>query len=452
MKKLFEKWKNLDENNKIVVKHTLSAFLIKGIALIVSFLTTPAFIAYFNDDIVLGVWYTLLSVLFWFLNFDLGIGNGVRNNLVNDLSANDRASAKKTISSGVFANLAVTLLLAVVGIIAVYTIDLNWLYNVEDNVISSQNLLYSTLFVLAAVLVRFFLTTINSIFYALQKSSVVNFLTLCVSVLQLIFVLIFRFESTDDALFWLSFSYIFLSNLPVVIAAIWVFATSMKDCIPSLKHVDKPHVKAVMGIGTVFFICQILYMLIINTNDFLITNLFGPQYTSEYNFYYKLTGLISMVVTLALTPVWSVVTKAQAEGNYKWLKKLYNIIKIVGLAVIVLEFAFVPFLQWIFDIWLGQGKVVVDYMTALAFACFGSVFVYSSMLSTIVCGMAKMKVQTVCYVVGTIVKFTALYLLAPIVQSWTLVVWMNVLVLLPYCIAEHIHLDIRINKLCKMEE
>ena len=53
---------------------------------------------------------------------------------------------------------------------------------------------------------------------------------------------------------------------------------------------------------------------------------------------------------------------------------------------------------------------------------------------------------------GTIVKFTALYLLAPIVQSWTLVVWMNVLVLLPYCIAEHIHLDIRINKLCKMEE
>jgi O-antigen/teichoic acid export membrane protein len=300
--------------------------------------------------------------------------------------------------------------------------------------------------------VRFFLTTINSIFYALQKSSVVNFLALCVSVLQLIFVLIFRFESTDDALFWLSFSYIFLSNLPVVIAAIWLFATSMKDCIPSLKHVDKPHVKAVMGIGTVFFICQILYMLIINTNDFLITNLFGPQYTSEYNFYYKLTGLISMVVTLALTPVWSVVTKAQAEGNYKWLKKLYNIIKIVGLAVIVLEFAFVPFLQWIFDIWLGQGKVVVDYTTALAFACFGSVFVYSSMLSTIVCGMAKMKVQTVCYVVGTIVKFTALYLLAPVVQSWTLVVWMNVLVLLPYCIAEHIHLDIRINKLCKMEE
>ena len=73
------------------------------------------------------------------------------------------------------------------------------------------------------------------------------------------------------------------------------------------------------------------------------------------------------------------------------------------------------------------------------------------MLSTIVCGMAKMKLQTICYVIGVIVKFLLVFGLASIVNNWSIVVWANALILLPYCIAEQIHLNIYLKKLCKEE-
>lgn len=444
--KIFRKVQASD-NNMIVIKNTIGTFLVKGLALVVSLITTPAFIQYFNDNAVLGVWYTLLSVLTWFLNFDLGIGNGIRNNLVNDFANQDYKSAKKTISSGLFSISIVTVVMIAIGVPLISLIDLNWLYNISSDVISENVLFVSTALVFLGIMLRFLLTTVSSIFYALQKSAVNNFLALCVSVLQLLFVWIFRYDDPEQALIYLSAAYIAIANVPILIAGVILFFTKLKECRPNIKFVERSYIKKVMSIGSVFFVCQILYMLIINTNDFLITNLFGPQFTTEYSFYYRLSSLISMVISLAMTPIWSVVTKAMAEKKYDWLNKLYKLCKLIGLGTIVIQFLFVPIEQFVMDIWLRENSIAVDYMTAISFACFGSVFIYSTILSTFVCGMARMKLQTVSYAIGVVVKFAIVFILAEILKDWTLVVWSNVLILLPYCLIQQIDLDRYLKKL-----
>lgn len=113
--KIIERFKTSGENSKIVVKNVIGAIVVKGLSLIVAFITTPLFIHYFNDNKVLGVWYTLLSVLIWFLNFDLGIGNGIRNNLVKSLAERDMVAAKKVISSGMFSVALVAVILSIIG-------------------------------------------------------------------------------------------------------------------------------------------------------------------------------------------------------------------------------------------------------------------------------------------------------------------------------------------------
>jgi O-antigen/teichoic acid export membrane protein len=189
-----------------------------------------------------------------------------------------------------------------------------------------------------------------------------------------------------------------------------------------------------MGVGSIFFICQITYMFIMNTNEFIISNVFGPQYTTDYTFYFKISGLVSTVITLALTPMWSIVTKALAEKNYSWLNKLYKLLKLAGLGATLLEFLLIPFLQPIMDIWLGDASININYITALAFACLGSVFIYTGLLSTIVCGMARMRLQTISYTIGMIVKFVIVYLLVKFGGGWDVVVWSTAIVLFIYCI------------------
>lgn len=438
---ILQRYRSLDPNGKIIFLNTFYAFLIKGGALAISFFSTPAFIRYFDDNIVLGLWYTLLSMLSWFLNFDLGIGNGIRNQLVKVLSAGDEDSAKRIISSGLFSIGIVTIILTVAGIILLFSADLNGLFNIPKTLISRSGMALSAVLVLGAIMLRFLLTTVSAIFYALQKSAVNNFIALCVSILQLLFVLLFHFNNPEKALVAVSFAFLIVSNLPIILAAIFLFRGRLRNCRPRFGFVDKETIQGVMRIGGVFFTCQILYMLIANTNEFLVTRFFGAEYTADYTFYYKLTSLIAMMVTLAMTPTWSVVTKAYTEKNYRWLYKLYRTIKIAGYAAIAVQFLFIPFVQPVMNLWLGRNSIEVNYFTALAFACFGGTFVYSSMLSTVVCGIARMKLQMGFYAGGVILKILFVLIVSRVTDNWAIVVWSNVIILLPYCIAQQIDLD-----------
>lgn len=437
--KVFEQLKHSSDNSKIVLRNVLWAFVIKGLSMVVSFATTPLFIHYFNNNRVLGLWYTLLSVLIWFLNFDLGLGNGIRNNLVKAITKNDVEMAKKVISSGFFSVGITTIILSVIGSIMISLINLNQLFNIDSEIISSHSLLISTIFVFIAVMLRFFLTTVSSIFYALQKSTVNNFLALCVSILQMLFIIVCKFDSPETALINVSFAYIILSNLPIVIAGIMIFFGKLRGCRPSFRYVDKENIKAIMGIGVLFFLCQILYMVIANTNEFFITSLYGAEYTTEYTFYYKLATIGTVVISLALTPVWSVVTKAQAEGDFQWLVKLFRYIKIGGIGILVLQLILVPFVPKLMDIWLGEGTVDVSYSTTIAFAIFGAVFMYSGMLCTLANGLSMMKIQTISYSIAVILKVMLLFLCYRF-TNWDFIVWVNTLILIPYIVAQHVTL------------
>lgn len=452
MREFINKLRNTSQNNKIIIKNTIGAFVVKGAGLLVSLASTPALIRYFNNNEVLGIWFTMLSVLIWFLNFDLGIGNGIRNQLTKDFTLKDWQSAQTTISSGFFSVSIVSGVLIIVGVIGLYSVDLNWLFNVSPKLLSAKTLRIATTSIFIAIMLRFMLTFVGSIFYSLQKSALNNLLNLIVHVVQLIYVLVFRFQNLEDALIYLSISYVFITNLPVVFAGLYVFVKPLKNCRPSISSVNKKRVKQIVSIGSVFFLCQILYMLIVNTNEFLVTKLYGASYTAEYSFYYKVTSLVAMLVALGMTPIWSVVTKALAEKNFVWLNKLYVVIKRIGLLIVILQFLLVPFMQFIMDIWLGKGIVTIKTDTALAFAVFGSVFVISTMLSTIVCGMARMKVQVICYSIGVIMKLIVDFSLYRIYDHWDLIVWSNVLVLLPYIIVQTVDLDIFFSKHIKRQK
>lgn len=451
---IIESYKGIGQKSKIVLKNSFGAFVVKGASLVVSLLTAPAFIRYFNNNEVLGVWFTMLSVLIWFLNFDLGIGNGIRNQLTKDFTNNDYKSAKVTISSGFFSIILVSFVLIVIGGIAICCADLNSLFNVDRALVSAQSLTIATVSIFVAVMLRFMLTFVGSVFYALQKSAVNNVLSLFVSILQYLFVVFIHYEDVNTALVNLAVAYVFISNLPVIVAGVICFCGKLKNCRPSIRFVEHERVKQIMSIGTVFFGCQILYMLIVNTNEFLITKLYGGEYTVEYSFYYKITSVLSTIVTLALTPIWSVVTKAAAEKDFVWLDKLYGRFKTIGIALCALEFLMIPVLQPIMDLWLGKGSIDVTMSNAIAFAIFSGVFLFSSMLSTIVCGLAHMKVQFYSYLIGVILKFVTVLAFYSVCSNWNLIVWSNVLVLLPYIIVQIIDLDKYLenessaNKLC----
>lgn len=86
--------KKLGVNSKRLFNNIVGAFVIKGIGLLINFFTIPMYMKYFSSAGILGVWYTILSILSWILTFDLGIGNGLRNHLVGPLVRKDKKQIK----------------------------------------------------------------------------------------------------------------------------------------------------------------------------------------------------------------------------------------------------------------------------------------------------------------------------------------------------------------------
>ena len=69
---MFKRFRSISGNNRIIALNVIGAFIVRGVALIVSLFTMPAYMRFFKDDATLGIWFTIVSVLNWVMFFDLG--------------------------------------------------------------------------------------------------------------------------------------------------------------------------------------------------------------------------------------------------------------------------------------------------------------------------------------------------------------------------------------------
>ena len=435
------RFRDFNPNNKIIIYNLLSSLFIKGGGLVLALFTMPAFLQYFDSQQTLGIWFTLLSVFIWLLNFDLGIGNGLRNNLVILIAKSETRKTSEYISTAYVLTGILAFLIFIVGYQITNIIDWNIFFNVDKETISADGMQKLVQIIFCGIVLNFFLRTVNVLFYALQKNAVNNLLGLITSALQLIFILVAPKWSDEEGIVLLAFFYMFFLNFPLLIATFYVFNTKLKDNKPNFKKISKEAGKDIMSLGGIFFACQIMYMLIMNTNEFFIAKYTSPDNVVQYQIYWKLFSLVGMFATISLAPIWSVVTKAIAENNFAWLQSLYNKMKKSGIIVVAIEFLIIPFLPFILKVWLGDKAIEVNYFYAVSFALFGSVFIYQSILSTIVCGIGNMKLQAVCYFIGIIIKAIIIHFGINAYNDWIVVVISNFLILLPYCILQQIVLD-----------
>lgn len=420
--------------NIIIFKNLLNSFLIKGVSLYISLLTTPAYIAYFCNNEILGLWFTILSVLNWILNFDLGLGNGIRNRLVKDLKLNNK-EVKKTLSSSFFWLVILSVIILIIVSIIIYRVDINALLNIDEKIISEKSLSVSIYIVLFGIVIKLLLNIIVSIIYAMQKSSINDLLLLIVNISQLIIVKTIKINNAETALIVISAAYSIIINIPYIVAGFILFHNKLKGCFPNLRYYDRKRSKEVTNNGIMFFLCQVLYMIIMNSNEFIITNVYGSSYVVDYTLYLKITNLFSMIITLSLTPFWSMITKAKEENDYCWIKKILFIINMFGFVAMIIQFVIVPFEQSIFNIWLKGNSFKINIKYAVVYAFYGSALIFSSIQSTFANGLNEIKFQSLFFMFGVVFKILFIYTYLN-AYDWISVIFINGCILFTYGVGQ----------------
>ena len=444
--KILQRYKILNKRSRIILKNSAGSVLIKGMALIISFIAMPLYMRIFPDFQIFGIWLTLISIIGWILTFDLGIGNGLRNHLSISLSIKDMKAAREYISSAYWMIGIIAAILIILGILIIGRFNWNTLFNISEKIVPLRVLRKIILNIYIGIVLQLFLRLVSSILHSLQLAAVNNLIPLLSNLLQLGVIILLPAGEADKNLQILSFAYIFTTNMPLLFITIVVFNRSLKDCKPDLKFFRINKAKQVLSLGGVFLICQFLFMGIMNTNEFLITKYSSASDVVDYRIYYKLFSLGSTLFLLSLTPIWSAVSNALGSEQYVWIKKLYRNVQKFALYSIILEFGLIFFLQDLVNFWLNEKAITVNYNYAIVFATLGSIMIYQSVVSTFANGFGKLKVQAICYGVGLIMKIIIIHFMFAYEQDWIIIVFSNIIVLLPYCILQHFSLKKLINK------
>lgn len=429
--------KKLFKQNKEISLNIIGAFGVRGISMIISLFTMPAYIRFFNNQMILGVWYTLLSLLNWVLFFDLGLGNGLRNKLPVCIAKNDYKSAREYVSSTYFSTLIIISCWTIIGFLILPKLNWNEILNIDSSIIDNNALGNAIEIVFLGIMIQFLLKLITSILYALQLSAIVNFMTLATTVITLSIISFLPSQSASQNLETMAWVNVLAVNFPYLIATIIVFATKLKKCIPKPACFTRKCMKEVLNIGLMLLWLNLVFMIISNTNEILISHLTGAASVVEYQAYNKIYSTLSSIFTLALTPIWSAVTKASAENKYAWIEKLNRVLLKFCIIVWICELAITPFLQFALDIWLGRNYIKVNWETAIIFAFFNGIIFLHNVNTSMCNGMSFFKIQLFWMTFAAIVDIPLAVLLVDILDgNYIGVVLANIIALLPFEVIE----------------
>lgn len=423
---------SISSQNRMILFNMFGAFAVKGVSLCLSLVTMPAYIRFFQNQTVLGVWFTIISVLNWILYFDLGLGNGLRNMLPDAIEKKDVRRVRELISTTYFTMTALVTILAVLGLLLIPRLNWNSIFNVSVDLVNNDVLERCVFIVYLGILLQFIVKLVSSVLYALQKSVVVNLMSLVSSTLIVIALVVIPSSTLDSNLYTMAFVNVAAMSIPYVVISFWVYGKMLRKSFPRLKFYNKNYVSDITKIGVSLLWLQIVFMIISSTNEFMISKFTLPDYVVEYQAYYKIFKTGSMVFALALTPIWSAVTKAQANNDFIWIKKIYKFFLAASFICWLIMLAVIPFLQPLMDIWLGKGTIVVSILAGTAFAFSGTVFVLHNVNTSIGNGISYFRVQMIWMTFAAVIDIPFSYFMVQVTGSWIGIVIANVIALLPY--------------------
>lgn len=387
----------MDIKNKIFKKNLSYGLLFKSGALLVTYLTIPLLIRGLGVKDY-GIWVTIFSIFGWIYYLDLGIGNGVKNSITTALVKKDYLSANQYINTAYISIFVIALLFLVISGVFIWTVNLSSLLNAE---LDERSLKIIFLITLISFFLNFILSLYKQLFYAIQKSATVelslfltNFTILAVCIVLLRY---FNLNLIKVALIY------GVSNISISLIFNYIFFKKQTKLVLSVKHFNRAKTKDIMGIGFEFFIIQICLVIILTTDNLIISYLLGPSEVTIYSNVLKLFQIFLVFGALILTPLWALYTEAFLNRDFDWIKRILIRLNYLFVFAIFAVMVTIFYAKDILYLWIGEDLKYSDLLIVLT-GVFVLIRIYGDIYMYFLNGIGHIKLQMWLFVFGAIIN------------------------------------------------
>ena len=397
-------------------KHIITSIVIncacKPISLILSYLYVPIVMEYLGNE-KYGIWAVFLGILSWIYSFDIGIGNGLRNELTKAITQNEQERCSRLVASS-YASLSI-IIIPILFIAALLSIILDW--NKILNTNQEYNYLsFVILISFVCVSVNFVLSLCNSVLYAIQKSHFVSVSSVFCQTISLLLILYISKNSNGNMLY-----VAIVDGGAIIITSILtsVLLYSIRsDLRPLHKNIDIGLGKSLTATGFRFFIIQICALVLFSTDNLIISHLYGAEAVTPYSLVIKLYSALTIAHSTLIVPFWSASTKAKASKDIVQLKKMVNSMFFILIPFVLFSIIVAIYFKPIAHIWLRQDLEFQDELIWLGLV-YCIIYLWCSTIGTVASGIGILKFFSIIAVIQASVNIPLSILLATVFRMKT---------------------------------
>lgn len=385
-------------NKNIVLKKNISYGLIyKVAAMFLTFLIVPILIKGLGASNY-GLWVTIFSIFGWVYLLDLGVGNGVKNNLTISLAKKNYNEANEYITTAYVCVLLIASFFFILFTILIFEINLSLFFNIELDEWFLKTIFVTTLIFFT---LNFVLSLYKQFFYSIQKSSFVELSTFLYNALVYVLILIITNFFTNSLL---KVAIVYgISNLIIGLIFNYFFFKGQQKLRFSIKNFNKNKIKEITGIGIEFFIIQICLIIILTSDNIIISSLLEPAEVTSYNNVFKVFQVYLVVSTVILTPLWTLYTDAYIKKDFQWIiktiKKLNLLFVLMAIAVTIT----IIYCEDILFFWIKE-KLYYSKNLFMYMGIFVLVRVYGDIYFYFLNGIGKIRLQLILFLIGAVIN------------------------------------------------
>ncbi|HEY5535408.1 MAG TPA: oligosaccharide flippase family protein [Ignavibacteria bacterium] len=380
-------------------KNILALIIIKGGSIAVSLLLVPMTLNYVNPTRY-GIWITLSSIIAWFSFFDIGFGNGLKNKFAECIAKGQHEIARIYVST----TYAILSILIILVLLAFFLINpfINWtkILNTSSDMAGELSILALIVFVFFCL--QFVLQLITTVMTAKQEPAKASLLNLLGSVFSLLIIFVLT-KTTSGNLIYLASALGITPILVLAFSSIWFFKFQYRNYSPAIKYVKFSYARNLMSLGIKFFIIQIGAVVFYQTDNIVVTQLFGPKEVTTFNIAYKLFSVLIMFFFIIITPLWSAFTDAYTSSDFQWIIITFKKVKKVWYLLILLTILLLFTSTFIFKLWIGE-SIEVPFSLSVALSFYVIVNSWQAIYIHFLNGIGKIHIQLYLVIVFSILN------------------------------------------------
>jgi O-antigen/teichoic acid export membrane protein len=322
----------------------------KGVVLIVNATVVPIALRSLGAK-QYGILVTITASITMSFVLDLGIANTLTNLISEAYARNDRALAARYFTTAFWAVLGVVCMLGFGGLLVWPLMPWMAMFHVADAEIAKA-FAWVGLICLAALPAGL----APRIMAGYQEVHASNLFTAAGSLLSLACVA--GFASLHLGLAWLAAAFAVGPVAGNAACLIWICLWRKPWMTPWPDRFCFADLPKIFRSGILFFASQLAALVVLNSDNLVISHYLGPSEVTPYNVTWRLTSFGSALLALVTSALWPAYTEAYLRGDRSWMRKTYALAQratalSLTIVAMILAFAGKTIIHW----WAGPSAV-----------------------------------------------------------------------------------------------